>query len=422
MIKSKRNFLKYISLGLIGLPFFKGVRANYKPKVVIVGGGFGGGSCVRFLEKHLDKVDIILIEKKKYYYTCPFSNYVIGGFKKLDDIKFNYKNLRNRNIKIINDQANFINYEKKQIIFDEFKLNYDYLILSTGIGFKWNSIDGFSKKLSNIFPVSWNGGTDSLKLFKQIDSLENKCKLLIIPPDYPYRCPPAPYERASLIADFLKKKNINFKILILDKKDSFTKSDLFFKAWEELYPDNIEWIQRNKGGEVDYFDSKNKTIYLKSGERIKADFINIIPDQKASDLIEKSNITNGDWCKINPTTFELEGHNNIYVIGDSIDAWDMPKSAFSANSQAKICSENLINKIINKPYKNPIFMNTCYSLAKENYGFAISAWFRASSNNDRIVSLGSKSSPLNPSGNLREQESIESVMWYNSITDEIFGT
>ena len=244
MIKSKRNFLKYISLGLVGLPFFKGVRANYKPKVVIVGGGFGGGSCVRFLEKHLDKVDIILIEKKKYYYTCPFSNYVIGGFKKLDDIKFNYKNLRNRNIKIINDQANFINYEKKQIIFDEFKLNYDYLILSTGIGFKWNSIDGFSKKLSNIFPVSWNGGTDSLKLFKQIDSLENKCKLLIIPPDYPYRCPPAPYERASLIADFLKKKNINFKILILDKKDSFTKSDLFFKAWEELYPDNIEWIQR----------------------------------------------------------------------------------------------------------------------------------------------------------------------------------
>ncbi len=420
-MRTRRKFIKYVLSGIIGFPLLKGVRANYKPKVVVIGGGFGGSTIIKYLEKYIENLDLILIERKKNFYTCPFSNYVIGGFRDINQNKFSYNNIIKRGVNVIFDNVKFIDSENKKIQLNNSNISYDWLVLSPGIGFKWDSIIGFNQKNSINNPIAWSGGKESSILFKKINSLEDNSKLIIVAPDYPYRCPPAPYERACLIAHFLKKKKKKFKIIILDKKDSFTKKELFLHVWKKLYPNSIEWIPRSKGGLVNEFNSKENYVVLKSGQKVFGDFFNLIPDQKASDLIFNSRLSSQDWCQINPVTFALKNHNNIHVVGDSINAWDMPKSAFSAYSQAKICAENLKNIIFGNKIESPVFLNTCYSLAAENYGFSISSWYRTNSEQNRIVSLGSKSSPTDASYAERAREARESYDWYSSITQELFS-
>ena len=421
MSKNRRNFLKTFATGLLSFPFLKGVRANYRPRIVIIGGGFGGGTCVKYLEKYNNLFKIILIEKSKNYYTCPFSNYVIGGFRKLEQNKFNYKKIQRRGTEVITKKVSFIDSEKKTIKFsDKESIKYDWLIISTGVGYKWNEIEGYDQSVNKYLPHAWSG-IESQKIFDKVNKLTDNSKILISAPDYPYRCPPAPYERASLIANHLKKKGLKFKIIILDNKDSFTKQELFLNAWKKLYPSQIEWIPRSKGGEIVKLNHKDKIVYTKSNEKIKADLINIIPNQKASDIFFTSNLIDNEWCEVNPTTFQLKSNKFIHVIGDSINAWDMPKSAFSANSQGKVCSENIKNIILEKEILDPVFLNTCYSMAAENYTFSISAWYRVNSENNRIVSLGHTQSNLNSNYLEPKKETQESYAWYKHITDEIFG-
>jgi len=421
MKKSRRFFLKTLAKGIFTFPFIKGVRANYKPRIVIVGSGFGGGTCIRYLEKFYGTFDVILIEKSNYYYTCPFSNYVIGGFRPLNHNKFSLDNIKKRGVKVIIDKVNFIDSEKKIIRFSSKNyISYDWLILSPGVSFKWDQIEGYTESVNETNPHGWNGRLSGL-ISQKIDSLDNNSKIIISAPDYPYRCPPAPYERASMIAHRLKNKGYKFKILIFDNKDFFSKQKLFFKAWKTLYPGSIEWIPRKNGGQIKKFNKDSNEIINSFGERIKADFINIIPNQKAASIFFKSNLIYKDWCEVNPTTFELKNNKFIHVIGDSINAWDMPKSAFSANSQGKVCAENVKNIILQKEILNPVFLNTCYSLASKDYGFSISSWYKVNSSNDKIVSLGSKESNIDASLSSRKEETYQSHGWYETVTNEIFG-
>lgn len=420
MIKTKRKLLKLLTLGIISAPFIRGVKSNYKPKIIIVGGGFGGASFIRHFEKYNSLFEIILIEKEKSYYTCPFSNYVLGGFRKLNENKFNYDNIARRVSKVIHEEIKIIDSNKKKIIFnDRSKIYYDWLVLSPGVGFNYN-INGYNEEINKKFPHCWSGKNIE-KLNKSIDSLETKSKIIICAPDYPYKCPPAPYERASLIANRLKKKRLDYKIIILDQKNSFTKQNLFFDYWEKNFPNRIEWISQKEGGSVVEFDSKSKIVHTEYAGKFKGDLINIIPNQRAADLIINSELIKDDWCEINPITFGLKRNNYIHVIGDSINAWDMPKSGFSANSQARICAENLKNIILEKKLIDPVYLNTCYSLASENYGFSISSWFRVSSDKSKIVSLGSSQTNIGGKISKYKEEVNQSRGWYKNITNEMFG-
>ena len=421
MKKNKREFIKSFGLGFLSIPFLKGVRANYKPRVIILGGGFGGGTCLRYLQSFSEEIEIILIDKNKYYYTCPFSNYVLGGFRNIEQNRFQHKFIDKTEIKIIYDEVRFIDSEKKTLkLQNNDQIKYDWLILSPGIGFKTDQIDGYDPNTNKKHPHGWSG-RQADKILKKISSLDDNSKIIISAPEYPYRCPPAPYERASLIAYNLKKKGLKFKIIILDNKDSFTKNELFFEAWEDLYPNNIEWISKKNGGKVVKFNSKENFVVTESGEKISGDLINIIPEQRASDIFYESKLINDDWCEVNPTTFELRDNKFIHVVGDSINAWDMPKSAFSANSQGKVCSENIVNLILERKVSNPVFLNTCYSLASPNYGFSITSWYRVNSTNDRIVSLGSKQTSLGLSNSEKKLEAFQSFGWYEHITNDLFG-
>ncbi len=422
MIKKKRLFLNSIFqwtlvflLNQIGLS--KKINAKSKPKVVVLGAGFGGASCVNYLSNFTDLIDLIVVDKNRWIKTCPFSNLVIGNL--LDESNITFKPRFNKNVKFVVNELKFIDADKKEILFvDELSLDYDFLIMAPGIGYKKEQIQGYSIDDNENIPHCWDGENKISYFKKSLDSLENNCKVIISCPDYPYRCPPAPYERASMIASFLKNKKNKFKILIFDSKNSFTKKNIFLKEWKKIYGDSIEWISRKKGGLINRLE-KNRVIN-NDGEKIDGDFIHIIPEQSAGKIIFDSKLCNGDWCKINPQTFQLLNFKDIYVVGDSIDAGDMPKSAFSAESQAKILSLNLVNRILEKAYLDPVFLNTCYSFSSYDRAFSITSWYRLNSNNDRIVSLGSSQSSEDGLLNERLRESKEAYGWYESITKALY--
>ena len=423
MIKKKRFFINSIFrwtlfLLLSQISTAKKINAKSKPKVVVLGAGFGGASCISYLSNFTDLIDLVVVDKNEWIKTCPFSNLVIGNL--IDERNITFKPRFNKNIKFVVNELKFIDADKKQILFvDDLLLDYDFLIISPGIGYKKKQIQGYSVDNEEIIPHCWDGENKISYFKKKLNSLENNSKIIISCPDYPYRCPPAPYERASMIANFLKRKNNKFKILVFDSKNSFTKKNIFLKEWREIYGDSIEWISRKKGGLINRLE-KNQVIN-NDGEKIKGDFIHIIPEQKAGKIIFDSKLCNSDWCKINPQTFQLLNFKDIYVVGDSIDAGDMPKSAFSAESQAKILSLNLVNRILQKAYLDPVFLNTCYSFSSYDRAFSITSWYRLNIKKDRIISLGSSQSSEDGLHDERLRESKEAYGWYESITKTLYG-
>ncbi len=426
---NRRNFIKESGL-LLTLIFFNslikfkdlGAQSRLKPKIVIVGYGVGGATTLTYLLRFFQNFDITIIEESERTQTGPMSNLVISDVIPYEYITHNFNPNKLKNVNFINDYVSRV-YPKKKFIKlgQNVKVNYDYLILSPGIGFK-NDIDGYNYKKQTSIPHCWNGTKDILRFKKRLNDLEKNSTLIISSPDYPYRCPPAPYERASLIANYLERKKKKSKILILDSKDSFTKKDLFLSEWNNLYKDSIEWVPRSSGGKVVYFDYKNNFVKTSDGTKISGDFINIIPNQKAADLLTKNELNLGkDWCTVNPQTFELEKFEDIFVIGDSIDAGDMPKSAFSANSQAKILALNLINKIFDQELVEPVFLNTCYSFSSPERAFSISAWYRLNAKKDRIVSLGSSKTKVNSDSYEFFDETNQAFGWYDTLIKSIYN-
>ena len=212
---------------------------------------------------------------------------------------------------------------------------------------------------------------------------------------------------------------MDFKIFILDSKNSFTKKDIFFSEWKKNYGNSIEWISKNDGGKI--LNVKNGQVTTNSGLKFSPDFLHIIPNQKAADLFHNSDLISDDWCSVNPVNFEIDGHKDIYALGDSIDAGDMPKSGFSANSQAKMLSMNLINKVLDKDYIEPVFLNTCYSFSSKERAFSITSWYKLNNQKNRIVSLGSKESDTETNDIERFRESKEAFDWYKNITKLMYG-
>ncbi len=412
-----KNFFLYSFLSQFF--FVKNLKAkNVKPKVVVVGSGFGGGTCIKYLSKYSKILDLQVIDKYTQIQTCPFSNLVIGNVMDYKDITFDIN--KNLEAKFHTGQIKYINPEKKQIYFsDDLSMNYDFLILSPGIGFKKNQIDGYSIEDESFVPHCWTGNKKILEFKKRLNSLDDGCSLVISAPEYPYRCPPAPYERASMIANYLMKKKKQFKIFILDSKNSFTKKEIFFNEWKKKYNDSIEWISKKDGGKI--INVNDGVVTTEGGLKFSSDFLHIIPNQQASEIFHNSGLTSDDWCSINPINFEVTGSKDIYALGDSIDAGDMPKSSFSANSQAKMLSMNLVNKILEKDYVEPVFLNTCYSFSSNDRAFSITSWYRLNSQKNRIVSLGSKESNVDASDLDRLRESKEAHDWYENITQMIYS-
>jgi sulfide dehydrogenase [flavocytochrome c] flavoprotein chain len=427
---NRRHFLTLatgaITAGVVGYSLFK---PNNRPKILIIGGGAGGLIAAKYLRQADKTLDITLIEQNTHYYTCFMSNEVLSGARTIDSIKFSYDHLAQYGIKRVHDKAIRIDPTAKQVHLQSSEmLAYDRLVVSPGISFQWNAIKGYNQQASNEIPHAWQAGPQTLKLQQQLKAMKNGGTVIITVPAKPFRCPPGPYERASQIAQYLKQYKPRSKILIFDANQNFPKQALFMEGWEQLYGYGtqnslIEWIPENQGGQVVAVDPKNKVVY--SGEfeeKHQADVLNIIPPQKAGLCALKSALTDKTgWCPINQKTFESTLHKDIYIIGDACLAGMMPKSAYSANSQAKVCAHAIIASLRGVEMVRPSLVNTCYSVVGEDFAISVAAVYRLQDNKIEVSQNASGVSPLNASATYRKNEFDYAHSWYNNITHEMFN-
>lgn len=426
---NRRSFIKLLSgssLMLAGINPLSVFAFSKTPsaQVVIVGGGFGGATCAKYLNMFDPALAITLIEPSMRFTTCPFSNAVLSGMQTLDSISHGYQKHEKRGIKVVHDKVTEIDASGKNVILSNGKkLSYDKLVLSPGIDFIWEDVDGMNAADAELIPHAWQGGSQTTLLRNQLVSMRDGGTFIMAPPGNPFRCPPGPYERVSLIAHYLKQHKPKSKILILDAKPKFSKQSLFTQGWKKLYPGMIEWVSADKGGRIDQVDVKNKILHTESGDKHKADVINFIPPQKAGAISQVAGLTNNDgWCPVNQRTFESKIHADIHVIGDASIAGKMPKSGFAANSQGKVCAAAIVSDIhgINMP--DPSYVNTCYSLVSPDYGISVAAVYRYSKAKGIYKVKGSGGvSPKNATDIYRKQEARFAKGWYDSITFDSFG-
>ncbi|MBC6444781.1 MAG: FAD-dependent oxidoreductase [Alphaproteobacteria bacterium GM202ARS2] len=426
----RRRFLKLglatasVTTASLALPFLHGCNRKSQPHIVIVGGGFGGASCARYLKQLNPHTRITLIEKERTIATCPFSNYVIAGFEDIKTIQWSLDGLRPHGIAVVYDRATAIDIDNKRLFLQgNDPLRWDRLVLSPGVDMKWASIDGYTPESAQRFPHAWKAGTQTVTLKKQLHAMRDGGTVVITAPPMPYRCPPAPYERASVIAWYLQRHKPRSKVLILDSKNSFTKKALFQEGWQKLYPNLIEWIPAEQGGHVTRIDPADGTVSNADGQRWRADVLNIVPPQKAGAIATDAGLApQDDWCQIHPVTFASLEAPDIHILGDSTVAGAMPKSAFAANSQGKALAQALDSLVRGKPAPYPLLMNTCYSLLAPDYGISVAATYRSAHRAIVAVQGSGGLSPLAQNKQFRQKEADYARAWYTNMLDEIYGS
>jgi NADPH-dependent 2,4-dienoyl-CoA reductase/sulfur reductase-like enzyme len=420
---SRRDFIRTAAAGASAAVFpLPGFAQNAGGRVVVVGGGFAGATCARALKRLDPRINVTLVEASSTFTACPFSNDVIAGLRQLTAQQFNYRKIAADRVVTAFAVASGMDPQARTVsLADGSRLSYDRVVLAPGIDIRWDGLPGYTEAAAEIMPHAWKAGEQTLLLRRQLDAMEDGGLVVISAPANPYRCPPGPYERASLIAYYLKTKKPRSKVLVLDAKDAFSKQRLFQDAWKELYGDRLEWVSLSNGGKVTSVEPATKT-FVTDFERYRAAVGNVVPPQKAARIAEVAGVTDRTgWCPVDPMTFESKQQPNIHVIGDAAIMGAMPKSAFSANSQAKVCAAALARLLAGERPEEPRPINTCYSLVAPDYGISVAAVYRPKDGILVEVENAGGVSPLIAPRSVREQEAKFADGWFNTITSEVFG-
>jgi NADPH-dependent 2,4-dienoyl-CoA reductase/sulfur reductase-like enzyme len=337
------------------------------PKVVVVGGGYGGATAAKYVRMWSDYgIQVTLIEPNASFISCPISNLVIGGSKTMADITTSYDNLVKRHgVNLVKDYVTQIDPDKRIVkLAGGTEVPYDRLILSPGVDFMFDALPGLNKASAQDKVLhAWKAGAQTVALRKQLEAMPDGGVYALSIPLAPYRCPPGPYERACQVAEYFSKAKPKSKVLILDANDDVTsKGPLFKKAWAERYKGIVEY--RGKHNAVDV-DATTNTLKFEFNDDVKANVLNVIPPMRAGEIAVKSGLAtaNKRWCEVDFLTFESKAAKNIHVLGDSIQiAPAMPKSGHMANQHGKTCAAAVVALLSGKtPNNMPIYNNTCYS-------------------------------------------------------------
>ena len=432
MFKSnRRQFIK--AAGLTGIaasmPLTSACAStgrSGKARVVVIGGGTGGATAARYI-KWLDAgIDVTLIDASPTHHTCYFSNLVIGGLRSLESIEHRFDKLKARGVNVINQKATAIDTAKQTVTTADGKSHsYDRLIVSPGIDFRSN-IEGYDAAASEIMPHAWKAGPQTALLRKQLEAMPNGGVVVLAPPPNPFRCPPGPYERASLIANYLKQHKPRSKVLIVDAKDKFSKQGLFMQGWKEHYGFGtdkalIEFVPAaDTNGGIKRVDTKAMTAHT-DFDAIKGAVFNIIPAQRAADIATQAGLTNDSgWCPVDRKTFESTIAKNVHVIGDASIATSMPKSGYSANSQAKATALAIVDLLNGRDPGAPSYINTCYSMLTADQAISVAAVYELGA--DGVIKAKSSGlTPMDASKAAKAREVEYANSWYNNLVSEIWG-
>ena len=398
------------------------VSAQSTGRVVVLGGGFAGATAARTLKTLQPSLDVTLVEPNATYTSCPFSNNVLAALRDLSQQQFGYDAVRRTGVTLAQTSATAVDAEARRVVLaDGNSLSWDRLILSPGIDIAWNALPGYDEAAAQKMPHAWKAGAQTTLLRDQLQAMEDGGLVVMSAPANPFRCPPGPYERASLIAYWLKIWKPKSKLLILDAKDAFSKQRLFQNAWAQLYPGLVEWVPLSQGGKVTSVDPATLTFVTDFG-RHKAAVGNVIPPQRAGAIAQQAGVADRTgWCPVEPVAFESTLRPGIHVIGDAAIMGGMPKSAFAANAQAKVCAAAIVELLAGRKPVDPILINTCYSLVAPDYGISIAGVYRPDKGVLADVPGAGGISPLEVVGGFRGQEAQNAASWFRTITAEVFG-
>jgi sulfide dehydrogenase [flavocytochrome c] flavoprotein chain len=395
--------------------------ASGRPKVVVIGGGAGGATVARYIAKDSDgAIDVTLIEPTRTYYTCFFSNLYLAGFRTLESIAHSYGTLAAEyGINVVHDWAIGVDRDARTVsLAGGATLSYDRLVLSPGIDFIDGAVPGWDVTAQNAMPHAYKAGSQSELLKAQIEAMPEGGLFAMVAPPNPYRCPPGPYERVSMVAHKLRAENPTAKILVLDPKESFSKQGVFEEGWANHYPGMIDRIGPEFGGADVSVDPEAMTVTI-DGEVTKVDVCNVIPAMKAGRICEIAGVNDGNWAPVSGHTMQSRIDANVYVLGDATNQGDMPKSGFSANSQAKVAAMAIRSELTGSQLFPAKFTNTCWSLIDTDDGVKVGASYEA--NDEKIASVGSFVSQPGEDAEMRKQNYEESLGWYAGITADMFG-
>ncbi len=396
-------------------------------KVVIIGGGPGGATVANRLRTSDPALEITLIEPKDAYTTCFYSNHYIGGFRSFASITHGYDGLKKNGIKILAGMATGVDTAAKTVALagGGSAVPYDRLVIAPGIDVKFGSIEGYSEAAAEIMPHAWQGGQQTFLLKEKLLAMTDGGLVVMAVPPNPYRCPPGPYERACMIAHFLKTRKPKSKLIIFDAKKTISKQAVFEEAFTEYYKDIVEL---NLTNEIDDYsvvrvDAATGEVVTKAGRKERAAVANIIPAQKAGAIAAAAGCTDGDWCPVNPENFTSAKVKDVYVLGDAAMAADMPKSAFTAASQAGVVAADISADLAQRPRSAGKYRNTCWSMVAPGNSAKIGADYVPAMKDGKayLEASGSFVSKAGETADQRRETFNESAGWYEAFVADLFA-
>ena len=399
------------------------IAQGAKPRVVVIGGGAGGATAAKYIARDSEgKIAVTLVEENINYQTCFHSNLYLGGYREYDSILHSYDGLAKHGVAVVRARASMIDRDKKQVVLaDGRRLAYDRCVVSPGIDLKYDSVPGWSKEAEEQMPHGWKPGAQTRLLRRRLDGVPNGGTIVMIAPPNPYRCPPGPYERVSMMAHALKKAGkTNAKIFVIDPKETFSKQGLFQEGWERHYKGMVEWLGPKIHDGVKSVDPKTNTVVTGFETYKNAALVNVIPAQWAGAIARDAQLTNASgFCPIKPETMQSANDQLIYVLGDACIAGDMPKSAFSANSQAKVAALMIRGELTGTQTFPARYTNTCWSLIETDDAVKVGGTYEAK--DGKITTVTPLISKTGESAALRKETQAENMGWYAGITADIFG-
>ncbi len=418
-----------VTAGLAALPLFGavGARAASGARVVIVGGGAGGATVAVTLKRAVPLLDVTLIEPEQDYTSCFHSNHYLGGFVPVERITHGYSGLSALGVTLVRDRAVGFDFSNREVRTEGgASIGYDRLVVAPGIGFKKDEIEGYDDTAREVMPHAWSGGVQVRALRSQIEAMEDGGLVVIAPPRNPYRCPPGPYERACLIAHYLKTAKPKSKVIVIDPKMTYSKQAVFEEGIAKYYKDLIEVHLTNDLDDMalQRVDARTGELVTKSGDVFKAAVANVIPDQTAGKIALDAGLTDkSGWCPVELSTFRSTMAEHVYVVGDAAVAAEMPKSAYSASDQARAVAGHILADLTDTPRPPAVYRNTCWSMLAPDDSVWIGADYAPGEFRGRAV-LVPRDSFISAPG---EQASVRKatydggIAWYQTLTDEMFA-
>lgn len=417
----RRTFLQ-LSAGTAAAGLLHRVHAAQSPvrvnaRVVVVGGGFAGASCALSLRRLNPAIDVTLVDPDDRYVTCPMSNSVLAGFRGLKSISVSRRGLERAGVRYVRDRVGAIDTQIRRVrLGGGAALAYDRLVMAPGIRFLWGKPQGYDEAAAQVMPHAWQAGAQTEILAAQLRGMRNGGVVAISVPAGPMRCPPGPFERASLFAAYLRQNKPRSKVLIFDSNNRFPRQDAFTDAWRSLYPGMIEWIPVVDDGAVVRVAPARRALYTAHGVH-RVDVANIIPPQAPGLLAAQAGLASDHgWCPIEPETFESRLIAGVHVIGDACIADPMPKAASAANAQARQCALAIAAAFEGRDPPAPMFESVCYGMLARGVALSIHGRFRLA---DGVIEQipGLEDSGSVPSA----QEAQNAEDWYKSAVADSFG-